>query len=468
MMGQGGTQNVLHKLRAAWARHPVVGHVLLWLALTLVVSISDAVTGTHRRDFTSYSLAAARVLYSGGNPYSREDVNASYKYFPLNATLLGPFTLLPRALAQGAWTATNAILLGWCLWLHRRFWTGGLRVPWWVWGAAMAVALRFFVKNLNLGQWNTSVYCLSFFGLTAIGAGRPVFGAAWVALAAALKYMPSFFLLYAALRRRWRACAAMLVWFVFWVLVLPTLVLGPRRHYELLCEYRGRAAKTYRGMVSPEYTSSQSLRSTIMRMTSEVKPRLGEAPERYDVTLVRLPKEVAKALSEVLAWAVLGATMLVTLRAAPLGSPAETANSGAPPRRTEPQGNTFGASISPVTPLARLRELTLIGLWYVTLLMITPEARTAHFLTLFTPAYALGSVLAARALPRRSARAVAALLGAAIVFLLLPSQLSSRFEYHLYANGAGCYAWALVVLWWGCALVVCRLRRADEALARCR
>jgi len=427
------TRGAIQKLVRCAERRPVITLVLMWLALALLISVSDGVTGDLRRDFTSYSLAAAKTMYAGGNPYAREDSRGSYKYFPLNATLLWPFTKLPVPVAQGVWTATNATLLLVCLWAHRRLWAKDLRVPWWVWAIALGVALRFFVKNLRLGQWNTSVYCLSFLGLTLIYRGREYVGAALTALAAGLKYLPSFFVLFLLIRRRPRAAASMVAAYVFWVLILPTLVLGPQRHAELLRQYWTRATKQYQGMVSPEYTSSLSLRSTVMRMTSEVKPRLVD-PDTYDVTIIHLPKDTARTLSEIVAYVVLGATVLVTVIAT---------------RREREAWGRLPAGPAPTNdmPVRPLVELVLIGLWYTTFLMISPESRSPHFLTLFTPAFAVATVLANCPAPPTIRRCTAIFLGAAVAFLLLSAEVFKHATYHLWASGLGAYAWAQVALW---------------------
>jgi hypothetical protein len=428
------------KWKALWQRglrHPVLALCALWLALAVFFCASDAISGKGRRDFWDYSLAAARTLYAGGDPYAREQGRGAYKYFPLNATLLWPFTHMPKPLAQGTWTATNVTLLVACLWAHRAVWTRRLRVPWWVWIAALAVALRFFVKNVRLGQWNTSVYCLSFLGLTAIYRGRAWLGGGLVGLAAGLKYMPGFFLLYAAARRHWRACLTMLAGYIFWVLLLPTLVHGPHRHLELLTMFRLHAGKDYREMVEPDYTSSHSLRSTVMRMTTpHVKPRLPDA-DNYDVTLVRLPVATAHLASEAVAWGILGMAVVVTLGA--------TRRFGA---------MAAGAPAAAAEGMEALRELLLIGMWYATLLMISPETRTPHMLTLFTPAFGLATALANWRGGARARNAVATLLSAAVVMLLATSEISEKARYHLAATGMGFYAWAQLALWLACVMAL--------------
>jgi hypothetical protein len=437
-MGTLRLLSVTEKFKAliTWVeRSPVRALAALWLVLAIVVSTGDALTGSTRRDFTSYSLAAARTMYQGGNPYSREDAKTSYKYLPLNATLLWPFTRMPVALAQGMWTATNVVLLAVCLWAHRRLWAHELCVPWWVWAVALAVGLRFFVKNIRLGQWNTSVYCLSFLGLTVLYRGRAWLGGALLALAAALKYMPSFFVVLLGLERRWRAMAIVVLAYVGWVFVLPTIVHGPSRHLELLALYRQKAAKSYNHMLDGDYTSSLSLRSTVMRLTSPIKSRLPN-PDAYDFTIVLLPKATARLLSEAVALVVflatVGASWYILRRQASLRA------------ESRPESASFD------NPLGAMQQLLLIGLWYTMLLMISPETRTPHFLTLFTPAFALSLVLANWRWHAARRALVALLLGAATVFLLATAEISEKARYHLIASGLGAYAWAQVAMWLAC------------------
>lgn len=284
------------------------------------------------------------------------------------------------------------------------------------------------------------MYCLSFLGLTALYRGRTWLGGALLALASALKYMPSFFLLLLAIQRRWRAVIATLLAYVMWILVFPTLVHGPARHIELLALYQQKAAKTYRGMVSGDYTSSLSLRSTVMRMTSEVKPRLPD-PDVYDYTIVKLPKETARRLSEAVAIGVLLATIIVTWVGVRRCTTADLAES---PGEAPTAENT----------LSPLHTLLVIGFWYTMLLMISPETRTPHFLTLFTPAFALGVTLANWEGRTGSRSVVKVLLFAAVMLLLAVSEIFEKARYHLIASGLGAYAWAQVAIWLACLVAL--------------
>jgi hypothetical protein len=342
--------------------------------LTVAIGISalDARKGRIRNDFTNYSLAASRVLFAGGNPYSKQETSGkNYKYFPLNATLLGPLTLVPIPVAQGIWTAINVGLLMWCFWLHRGAALPS-RAPRWVWVASLAIVGSFIIKNLALGQWNTSVYCLTFAGL-ALARERPWKGAAVLGLAAALKYMPAFFILYFAVRRQWKAMFATALAMAFWVLIAPSLVLGPQRNIELLHAFRAKARDSYGKMTSKDSVVGQSLRSTLYAyLTPALK---ADDDNEHLIRVFNLPSATALLLVRTLSIALLaGVSALSAWRRA--RHPADP-------------------------PVMWLLEA---GAWFLVILLISPEVRKAHLITTFTPLFALGLVVSQKAADVRMRR----------------------------------------------------------------
>src|SRR5690606_14273849 len=137
-----------------------------------------------------------------------------YKYFPANAILLQPFTWINIYVAQGIWFALSLGLVIWAFAALRAM-LRPTKLPWWVYFITVAVSFRLITMNLRLGQWNTSVFCLSIIGLRYLHARR-WWGGVLLGLAITLKFMPAIFLAYLAARRRWRdllvTCAAVLFW----------------------------------------------------------------------------------------------------------------------------------------------------------------------------------------------------------------------------------------------------------------
>ena len=413
---RGNIRNDNYSLRRLWQR------------------LQSPTPGNVRNDFTNYSLAASRVTFAGGNPYSKQETSGrNYKYFPLNAALLGPLTLVPIPIAQGIWTAINVGLLLWCFRLH---WAAAQprRTPLWVWIVSLALAARFISQNLKLGQWNTSVYCLTFAGLI-IARKRPWTGALALALAAALKYMPAFFLLYFAAKRQWKALLATTLALAFWVLVAPSLILGPSRHFELLQAFRAKAKDSYGNMTSERSVVGHSLRATIYAyLTPAVKSDDGKGSL---INVLDLPPATASFLVQGSMGALLAGVFALSVwrRARRSGVPPDQwSRSGVPPD----QWLRSGASTD--------QWLLEAGVWFLLLLMISPEVRTAHFITTFTPAFALALTALHKASCARTRRIAAWSLGLVAVCLLVCSRSTAGLSVSRTATLYGGYTLVSVIL----------------------
>ncbi len=314
-----------------------------------------------RGDFADYSLAAAEALRARENPYRKANLDGrNYKYFPLNAVVYLPLTYVPLPVAQGIWVAGNVVLLVFAVAVHRDF-LPNRRVHPLVWVAALAVAARFFFANINLGQWNLPVYSLSVLGLWLIVTrGRTVLGSVLVGLAAGLKFMPAGFALYFLVRRRWAAAAGIVLAAGFWILVFPSLVLGPQRHMGLLGKYTAVGRRRAGHMIERDKVSGHSLLAAIKCALSPTWKDAGHrVTGRTDV--VQLPHRTAKNIALAVCVGLAGAACWACSR--PAGA----------------DGDGFDALLG-------------IGLVFTLLLLVSPEVRKAHLLTVFTPAFALAVV----------------------------------------------------------------------------
>ncbi|MDX2177300.1 MAG: glycosyltransferase family 87 protein [Candidatus Sumerlaeia bacterium] len=391
-----GESPALALLRRRLGPLPIAAWALLAVLIAgLATGFSDARRERVRGDFAKFSLAAAQVLYEGGNPYDKGEVGKNYKYFPLNATLLGPFTLVPRPAAQGAWFALNLALLLLAMLVHADF-LARWRPPWWVWMFALALAARFLWQNLKMGQWNTSVYALSVLGVW-LAARRPVAGGVLVALAGSIKYLPFAFLAAFGLQRNGRAALGVLLGAVLWLLVVPTAILGPARHGELLAAFRDKARDAYGEMRGVEdVVVGYSLRTTLFRYLHPVSHQ--DQSITAPIAIIELPKGPASLLSDALVLAVAFPALWLTWR---LG-------------RRGPAG---------LTPAA----LGVLALWFLLFLLASPEVRKAHLLTVFTPLLFVAAWWA-RAAAGGARGAVSAALGVAGAALLASSTLFDAME----------------------------------------
>lgn len=338
-----------------------------------------------RGDFTTFSLAAAYAVRRGENPYERDNVvvfqedaypssafvsggthkvpwnrqpGKNFKYFPLNAVILLPFTFLPVPAAQGVWFALHLTLLIWVLRAHGRL-AGASRVGIFVWGGAFLLAVRFFQDNLNLGQWNLPVYNLTILGLWLMIVRRRVWwGGLLVGLAAGLKFMPLGFVLYFLVRRQWKAAAAIGVSLLFWVLVVPSVVLGPARHGELLREYQAQIVRQMDNREESGGVTGHSLLVTIKAYLSPVERKGEKDDTRYRINVLNLDPGFAALVAQAVCIALVAVT-----------------------------GWACGRDASRFVPERRI--LIELGLWFMLFLLISPEVRRAQMLSVFTAGFGL-------------------------------------------------------------------------------
>ncbi len=376
-----------------------------------------------RGDFTTFSLAAAYAVRRGENPYERENVvvfpedvypssafesskphkapwncqpGKNFKYFPLNAVVLLPFTFLPVPVAQGVWFALNLTVLIGILYAHKGL-AGEKRIRPFVWIGAFVLAARFFQDNLNLGQWNLPVYNLTILGLyLTIVRRMPWRGGLLVGLAAGLKFMPAGFALYFLARRQWRAAAAIGLSIVFWVLLVPSLVLGPTRHWNLLHEYRLQTKRQMENRVDSGGVTGHSLLVTLKAYLTPVERKGEKDDTRYRINILNLERATADWAAKTFCLTLVAVTWFACTRG----------GAGATPGR---------------------RTMIELGLWFTLYLLISPEVRRAQMLTVFTAGMALMLTWAETRVASRVRWTSLAAVGVAIAMVAISSRIREGY-----------------------------------------
>ena len=174
-------------------------------------------------------FAAGQDIYSN-NPHNR------YLYSPLFAMLMQPLAALEWSWARFLWLIVNG-LAGVRVWiLLQRLvepWLPASRRARWLLGAGVAIlALEFLNQNLNLGQITLLILWLTVEGYLRVLGGRPITGAALLALGINIKIVPALALVYLLVRRAWIG-AGLTIAFVALSLVLPALQTGWTRNVEM-------------------------------------------------------------------------------------------------------------------------------------------------------------------------------------------------------------------------------------------
>ena len=206
--------------------------LLVLTALCLIAGIK-AVTSTSI-DIHVYLHAASQ--HAGGQDIYSNNPHNRYLYSPLFAMLMQPLAAIDWSWARIIWLIVNG-LAGIRVWiLFRR-----LAEPWlpapgrgrWLLSAGIAIlSLEFLNQNLNLGQITLLILWLTIEGCLLVLGGRPIPGAALLALGVNIKIVPVLALAYLLVRRAWVGAGLTLAFLVI-SLMLPAVQTGWTRNVEL-------------------------------------------------------------------------------------------------------------------------------------------------------------------------------------------------------------------------------------------
>ncbi|MCG3134724.1 MAG: hypothetical protein HMLKMBBP_02075 [Planctomycetes bacterium] len=344
-----------------------------------------------------------------------------FKYDPALAVLLAPVGALgPRGgwIAWGAWNGAMIAVTFLAAWAACRRIAPG--ASWAFALAPVAALLHKANSNHNLGQLNPSAIAPATVAAWLLLRGNETKGAASAAFGAVVKYMPGVMLLWAAVKRRWAACAALLATFAALWAALPAVVLGPSRFASLWWEHKQQRAHVYAGAAA-EDLPGHSIKSFVYRMIGGTHYRTGkdESLVDLDVSVATLDPEIVRAVT----WALMAALAVCVIRA--LRGPVRS--------RSDPRG-----------PLE-------MGILVASLPLLSPETRAPHLLYLALPLTALtyGIVRAWRDGPRP--RAEIALAAVALVLLQTDSETLFGAAAHRISAVCG--------LGWATALVLVALFR---------
>ncbi len=329
--------------------------------LILIFSIDLAYhmkTGKVRTDF-KYHYLATRVLLDGGDIYNVAQVGLKFKYFPTNAVLFTVFGIWPVYVAQSLWFTFNLGMVFILFYMVYRMISPVSSRGWFI---SIILFASFIWVNLKLGQVNFVVFFLTVAGLYHFSRRRN-FGAGFIiGLAAVLKFMPIFFGVYFLWKRQWRVVYGLLVSLVFFLLILPLLAMGPSYYYQMMQRYVAEGSNRVSQMSGSNTVYGQSvqvLTYALLHRTDKT-PAFREGPNYINLTELGHSRAKAIALSLSALWIVLA--LWATRK-----------------------------SISHNNMAVWLWEFCIV---FTLMLLVSPEAREAHFLTLYFPYSVLIAVAA--------------------------------------------------------------------------
>ncbi|MBN1518397.1 DUF2029 domain-containing protein [Candidatus Sumerlaeota bacterium] len=404
--------------------------LLLFAVVTTLAVIKDSKLSSDpakwkiRGDLTNYSLAAAKLEKTGGNPYNVDELGKNYKYLPFNMMILAPLTIMPIPLAQGVWVGVNVMLLLLALQAHQEL--SGKRFSKLAWIFMLLIAGRFIWDNIKLGQWNLPVYSLTVIGLWIILCKRKTWLGALILGLGILKYMPVFFTVYFIAKRQWKTAGKLALALFFWVLIAPSLWFGPVHHYHMLKEWKQQGAARVDGMVSHNVLVGHSLMTSLQTLLCDEKIISGGYRHDSEAGSLNLSSKQAKTV----AMTICGFFAMITLA-------------------------LFWFSGDDVSPRPEL--LMELGAMFMLLLICSPQARFAHLITTTTAILALGGMIQPPIMTDKKQSLIVSILLICFLLVLFSSSYSDKLLPGLRAvcSSQLHFPTLLIVLLWG---VLCAFR----------
>jgi hypothetical protein len=425
---------------------------IAWVAVALAAAAVGWWAARRGVDFPVYYATALAWRRHGGplyGPNSGLGWPMYYRYPPLFVLLFAPLTWLPQAWAAGLWAAGKVVTLAaLAAALARRLRPREAYRRWVAVLVPVLLAATYLLVEFRYGNVQFYIFALVAAALLlATGpsgaparGGRAAAGAALLALAAAIKVWPLFFLPYWLARRRFRA-AGLAALFLLALTLAPVVAFGWRGNWRLLRQWEAQERTTALEAGSVWYPS-QSLRGVLTRYLSHAPAAAtgGAYPEinvadwsDAAVSRLWLALEALGYLS-FLAWA--------WRRGAPGAEPAaeQQAELPAEQRVEQPAEHAaerrirmsaehgaerkapWAATLDP-----RLRGAAMDGVAFCALALLMPFAHIEDLVVIVWPALVAGVLLARRG----GRRPAAALLWAAAVWAavipLIPGHWAQRW-----------------------------------------
>ncbi|MHC5022564.1 MAG: glycosyltransferase family 87 protein [Planctomycetota bacterium] len=197
---------------------------------------------------------------------------ANYPNPPLMPIALYPIMKLPPLGTALVWFALKAAMATMSvIWALRL--AAGRDGPWkWIWIAAVVLmSLRMFMSDLQHGNINLLILFLVIGGLWAWANGRDALAGLAIALGTTFKVTPALFIVYFADKGQWRTVIWSGVGLVLFFLVIPSIVVGPVRNWNLANGWADAIVWPYVKKGVTDYTgqTNQSLPGLWFRLTTD-------------------------------------------------------------------------------------------------------------------------------------------------------------------------------------------------------
>ena len=401
---------------------------LLWATIVLMAAaFYYPKAADHRSAFVRWRPQVIK-FWEGVNIYDK----MLFPNPPILPITLGPLMAIPPVEGAMTWfaikVALTTVALVMCLRIVRS--EKGYFPPFFQ-SAILLLSLRPIVGDLHHGNINLLILFLIVAMFQAWREGYDVLAGLLLALAISYKVTPALFIPYFAYKRSWRMVGATILGLALFLLLVPSLIVGPRFNLECLTMWFHRMLTPFlmEGSTSPQEIN-QSMVGVLQRLLTEIPPGTNRYDLHLDVNLVSWPPEVVTYLVKFLAVGLVGLLAFFC--------------------RTKTQDRKDP------------RYLGEIALVVLTMLFVSERSWKHHFVTLLLPYTYLVWELYSPSRKPAARVLIGGVLGVSFLFMATTStEFGGQFAEgrgHEIAQGYGMFLWAAVVLY---AAVAWRLRAGD-------
>ena len=340
---------------------------------------------------------------------------------PILPISLSPLMALPPVTGATCWFALKVALTAVSVWLcFRVVRLQGRPLPSWFQAGVLVFSLRPFLSDLHHGNNNLIILFLIVAALEAWRRGYDVLAGLALGLSISYKVTPALFVYYFLVKRSWRAAGASVLGVGIFLLIVPSLIIGPEFNAECLGSWWQHMLTPFltEGASSPQEIN-QSMVGVLTRLLTATKTGDGRYDLHQAVNLVSWDPRTVRYLIKGLSLGFVGLlAVLCRTRTA---------------RRDDPR---------------LLGEFALVVL---TMLFLSERSWKHHFVTMLLPFTYLMARFAFGGLGLKSrAGLVAAMWGSVVLMATTSTELGGQFAHqqgHKIAQGYGMFLWAGVLLY---------------------
>jgi alpha-1,2-mannosyltransferase len=207
-------------------------------------------------------------------------VNIWDKYYfpnpPILPLMLYPLMVLPPMAGALAWFVLKVAMTAWCTRTLLRMVRGhdDRPIQWFGLALVLLLSLRPILSDLQHGNINILILFLIVASLAAWRRGRDGWAGMALGLAIATKVTPALFVPYFLYKRSWRMAASSLAGVALFLLVVPSVVLGPAFNMKCLLEWREHIISPF--VEGPVIHSMQEVNQSMVGVLTRLLTESGE------------------------------------------------------------------------------------------------------------------------------------------------------------------------------------------------